>query len=164
MKIGFLNRAPAVNIHKAPVLQTNKKWVLCGIPLQNKTWLLTSLLEPKSREHFYMQWHDSNEVNLRWEQENPKRITGSREWNLLQCLESPSTKNTNVCEFPKSLVFSYFFLLSSVLFTNKIKEVKKRWSQGGLFYCTLYFPFFFFKEALLALPSLPHVCLSNCST
>ena len=125
MKIGFLNRAPAVNIHKAPVLQTNKKWVLCGIPLQNKTWLLTSLLEPKSREHFYMQWHDSNKVNLRWEQENPERITGSREWNLLQCLESPSTKNTNVCEFPKSLVFSYFFFL--LLFLQLSPSLLRLW-------------------------------------
>lgn len=144
MKIGFLNQAPAVNIHKGPVLQTNKKWVLCGIPLQSKTWLLTSPPESKSSEHFYVQWRDSNKVKLRWEQENPGRVTGSREWNLLQCLKSPSAKNTNICVFPKSSLLFSFFLLSSVLFMNKIKEVKKRWSQGGLFYCTLSFPFLFF--------------------
>lgn len=89
--------------------------------------------------------------------------------NWIKRVKSTPMSQISFCQeckglFPKSsLLFSSFFLLSSVLFMNKIKEVEKRWSQGGLFCCAISFPVFFFK-VLLALPSLPHVCLSSCST
>lgn len=72
--IGFLNQALAMNILKAPVSSPDQQEM--G-PVQDSPQVRLDSDQPagtKSRACL----HAAIKVNLRWEQENPGRITGSK--------------------------------------------------------------------------------------